>query len=74
MADFDFIFEISKLNYTYNSHLGGVLGHYRLQMTSEVASDLRLELSDLKYTCSLASLACNCFSEIIHINWPIMIH
>ena len=34
-------------------------------MTSEVKADLKIELSDLKYLCSHASLACKCFLEMI---------
>ena len=36
-----------------------------LQKTSEVRSDLIIELSDLNYLCSHASLACKCFPEMI---------
>ena len=45
-------------------------------MTSEVKADLKIELSDLNYLCSNASLACKGYLEMIHtmINKrPIMI-
>ena len=35
-------------------------------MTSEVKADLKIELSDLNYLCSLASLDCTCFPDMIH--------
>ena len=34
-------------------------------MTSEVKADLKIELSDLNYLCSHASLACKGFPEMI---------
>ena len=34
-------------------------------MTSVVKADLKIELSDLNYLCSHASLACKCFPEMI---------
>ena len=34
-------------------------------MTSEVKADLKIELSDLNYLCSHASLACKGFLEMI---------
>ena len=37
-----------------------------LQMTSEVEADLKIELSDLNYLCSHASLACKGLLEMIH--------
>ena len=46
-------------------------------MTSEVKADLIIELSDLNYLCSHASLACKGFLEMIETNdrqRPIMIH
>ena len=44
-------------------------------MTSEVKADLKIELSDLNYLCSHASLACKGFLEMIHTDRrPIMIH
>ena len=61
VANFIFIFEISYLNYpgiyvhvASNSQLGGLWGYDALQMTSEVVSDLKIELSDLNYPCSHA--------------------
>ena len=77
----NFIFEISNLNYpgiyvhvASNSHLGGLWG----QMTSEVTSDLKIELSDLDYLGSHASLAYKGFLEMIDTDnkqqRPIMIH
>ena len=47
-------------------------------MTSEVNADLKIELSDLNYLCSHASLACKGFLEMIATTTsdgrPIMIH
>ena len=65
LANFNIILDTSNLNYpgihvhvASNSHLGGLLGHDGLQMTSEVKADLKTELSDLNYECFHASLAC----------------
>ena len=42
-------------------------------MTSEVKADLKIELSDLNYLCSHASLACKGFPEMIETDGrPIM--
>ena len=64
VANLNFIFEISNLNYpgiyvhvASNSLLGGLWGHDGLQMTSEVTSDLKIELSDLNYLCDQAYVA-----------------
>ena len=44
-------------------------------MTSDVKADLKIELSDLNYLCSHASLACKCSPEMIATTTgPIMIH
>ena len=44
-------------------------------MASEVQNDLGIELSDLNYLCSHASLACKGFLEMIETDKrPIMIH
>ena len=51
-----------------NSRLGGLWGHDGLQMTSEVTSDLKIELSDLNYLYSYASLACKGCREMIETN------
>ena len=48
-----------------DGHLGGLWGHCGLQMTSEVKADFKIELSDLNYLCSHASLACKCSPEMI---------
>ena len=65
LTNFNVRLDISSLNYpdihvhvASNSNLGGLLGHDGLQMTSEVTSDLKIELSDLDYLCFHASLAC----------------
>ena len=72
LANFNIILDTSNLNYpgihvhvAFNSHLGGLLGHDGLQMTSEVTSDLKIELSDLNYPCSHASVASKGFLEMI---------
>ena len=79
---YDLRFDISNLDYpgihahiASNSHFGGLWGHGDLQMTSEVKADLKIELSDLNYLCSHASLACKGFLEMIQTDkQPIMIH
>ena len=83
---YDLRFDISNLDYpgihahiASNSHFGGLWGHGDLQMTSEVKADLKIELSDLNYLCSHASLACKGFLEMIETDnnneqQPIMIH
>ena len=45
---------------------GGLGGHGGLQMTSEDASEVIVELSDLNYLCPHASLASKGFLEMIH--------
>ena len=73
---FDVKFVISNLNYheihvhiSPNSLFGG------LQMTLEVTSDLKFELSGLNNPCFSASLALYCFCELILPGRePIMIH
>ena len=72
IANLDFIFEISSLNYpgiyvhvASKSHIGGLWVHDGLQMTSEVTSDLKVEASDLNELCYYASLACKGFLEMI---------
>ena len=69
---YDLRFDISNLDYpgihahiASNSHFGALWGHGDLQMTSEVKADLKIELSDLNYLCSHASLACKGFLEMI---------
>ena len=47
---------------------GGLWGHCGLNKTSEVKADLKIELSDLNYLCSHASLACKGFPEMIDNN------
>ena len=47
------------------SHFHGLWGCSGLQMTSEVKADLKIELSDLNYLWSHASLACKGFLEMI---------
>ena len=68
---YDTRFEIGNPDYpgihvhvASNSHFGGVWGHGDLQMTSEVASDLGIELLDLHYLCSCVSLASKCLYEL----------
>ena len=58
-AKFYLRFDASNLNYpgiylhiAWNSHYGGLWGHSGLQMTSEVTSDLKFELSGLNNPCS----------------------
>ena len=71
-ANFDLRFEFSNLNYpgtcvhvVSDSRLGGLWGHDGLQMTSEVTSDLKIELSDLNYLFVHASPDCKGFPEMI---------
>ena len=80
-AKFDLRFEICTLDcpgfYVHiasNSHFDGLWGHGGLQMTSKVNDDLKIELNDLNYYCSHASLACKCFPEMIQTDGLIMIH
>ena len=42
----------------------GLRGHGGLQTTSEVTSDLKIQLSDLDYLCSHVSLASKCFYSL----------
>ena len=63
-VNFKLRFEISNLNYpgnyvyvVLNTLFGGLRGHEGLQMTSEVATDLKFEISGLNNPCSSASLA-----------------
>ena len=52
-----------------------VFGHFQPLMASEVTNDLRIELGDLNYICSNASLACKGFLDMIETQqWPTMIH
>ena len=74
LTNFNVRLDISSLNYpdihvhvASNSNLGGLLGHDGLQMTSEVTSDLKIELSDLDYLCFHVSLACKGFLEMIQM-------
>ena len=62
--NFNLRFETSNLNYpgnyvhvVLNTLFGGLRGHEGLQMTSEVATDLKFELSGLNNPCSNASMA-----------------
>ena len=60
---FDLRFEISNLYYPgINVHIAsnGIQGHGGLQTTSEVTSDLKIQLSDIDYLCSHVSLASKC--------------
>ena len=46
-------------------------------MTSELKTDLKIELKDLNYLSSLAFLACKGFLEMNHTTtttWPIIIY
>ena len=63
-VNFKLRFEISNLNYpgnyvyvVLNTLFGCLRGHEGLQMTSEVATDLKFEISGLNNPCSSASLA-----------------
>ena len=62
-ANFDLIFKVFNLHSKKSwyvrvcCHFGGLWGHGGLHMTSEVTYDLRLEVSDLNYLYSCASLA-----------------
>ena len=59
-VNFNLRFEISNLNYPGNYvHVlfGGLRGHEGLQMTSEVATDLKFEIIGLNNPCSSAFLA-----------------
>ena len=47
------------------SHFHGLGGSSGLQMTFEAEADLRIELSDINYLYSYASLACKGFLEMI---------
>ena len=69
---YDLRFDISNLDYpgihahiASNSHFGGLWGHGDLQMTSEVKADHKIELSDLNYLRSDASLANKGFLDMI---------
>ena len=60
---YDLIFDISNLDYPgIHVHIAsnGLRGHGGLQTTSEVTSDLKIQLSDLDYLCYHAPLASNC--------------
>ena len=60
LRSYDLSFEISNLEYPgIHVHIvsNGLRGHGSLQTTSEVTSDLKIQLSDLDYLCSHASLA-----------------
>ena len=78
---FDLRLKIRNLHYpgihvhvASNSHLGGLLGHDGLQMTSEVTSDLKIELSDLDHLCPHVSLACKGFLDMIETDGLNIIH
>ena len=81
---FDNKIEVWNLKYpdihvhiTSDCHVGGLWGHCGLQKTSEVKANLKIELSDLNFLCSHASLACKGFLEMIQTDkqqQPIMIH
>ena len=47
------------------SHFHGPWGSIGLQMASKVTYEIRFELSGLNCLCSHASLACNCFPEMV---------
>ena len=62
-VEFDLRFDVKVLNYpdihvhvASNSHFGGLWGRGVLQMTSEVAYDLKFELSGLINLCSHGSV------------------
>ena len=59
---YDLRFEISNHNYPgIHVHIASnsLIGHGGLQTTSEVRSDLKIQLSDLDYICNHAFLASN---------------
>ena len=55
----------ATLEFASESHFHGLRGSSALQMTSEVTSEVRFELSGLNYLCSHASLAFKGFPEMI---------
>ena len=60
---YDLRFDISNLDYPgIHVHIAfkGLRGHGSLQTTSEVTSDLKIQLSDLNNLCYHASLASKC--------------
>ena len=62
-GSYDLRFDISNLDYPgIHVHIASnsLRGHGGLQTTSEVTSDLKIQLSDLNYLCSHASLPSKC--------------
>ena len=80
----DFIIKIINLPYlgvnvhvASKRHFGGLCGPASLQMTSEVANDLGIELSGLNYLCKHAFLCSKCLyglNQRRRRRIPIVIH